>query len=182
MPDDKKQGIFDNEREVPHSTEDEATLGFMSDIAGGFKEPDATHASKEIENFFNNLCTEMPDLEGLWTEILKKRLYDKSLELKVTFPMKRVSTFIVIKQVTFSWRSRDLSSAWKLHLQTLAYAKKEEGVAKSEIMTRIIWSKDGKFMHKMSPFLKPTVASLVSKIISVFGFDSEYVEGITHPF
>lgn len=131
------------------------------------------------------LTERMTDLAELWETIESKKLLEKEMVIKVSYPMKQVSTFTIVKQLSISWKLYDkVYSPWKLYIQMLAMVTKSSRTpkGKSELYSRIIWSKHNKYFHKMSPFLRPSLFTLVSDLGKTFGFESNDVGSITYPF
>lgn len=129
------------------------------------------------------LKTEMSQLAVLWEEFEEKDLVNKEIDLRLTFPLKKVSSFVVIKQLSIGWKTGENAySPWRLHLQLLAMEKEIAGKKGYELVTRIIWSQEGKFYHRMSSFLKPSALKMITFLGQCFGFSSNFVDDIVYPF
>lgn len=137
---------------------------------------------ESLHRSVETLIEQMPDFSPLWEAILANDLGKQEIDIRISFPLKQVSTFVVVKQLTFSWKIGDSYSPWKLHVQLLATTKSSDKKDGSEINSRVIWSKEGRYYHKMSSFLKPNMMEMVCKLSPLFGFASKVVDELTFPF
>jgi len=139
--------------------------------------------SLSLGELTEKLKIDMSSLNGLWNIFETQNLYNKEVNVRLSFPYKQVSSFIIVKQLTISWKKgEDTVSPWKLHLQALAIPKDYESKEDSEIVTRIIWSREGKYYHKMSAFVKPSAMELLNNLSQCFRFSSSKIEDLTFPF
>lgn len=153
--------------------------------AGIFEDPQVPerHGSLPPEGVLALLQTEIPEFYDLWEAMKRRDMLSKGLDIHVSFPFRRVSTFYVIKQMRIAWKlSSGTYAPWRLYNQVLVTTTEADDERRPEIVSRTIWARDGKFFHKLNTFMRPSVRRLSDSLAHVMGFDSSRVDEITFPF
>jgi len=161
-----------------HIVEDNITNLFDDDVE--FINKDS--AKEKCITLLDDLIKDYPKYSQYWDICKENELFFKEVRIKVSFPLKRVSNFIVMKQIVLTFKlGENKYSGYKLYLQTLLRINTST-VDKLDIKNRIIWAKEGRFITDTDVQIDPEVLSILTKIGDIFWFNSKSMVDILFPF
>ena len=123
---------------------------------------DREEIMKKKMEVFNHLKSSFPNLLEGFSGI------DKEIKLKISYPFRRISDFIVLQQATLSFRDKEGYKKHRLYLQKILVSPERN----PEIQVRIIWARDKKFLINTDSRVNPELMNTLLKIGTSFGLFS----------
>ena len=134
----------------------------------------------KCEETFTELKKDHPKYNHLWDMYQSNELFFKEVRVKVSFPMRKVASFIVMKQIVLSFKLGEAKhSPYKLYLQTLLRSGSTD---KLDVKNRIIWSKEGRFITDSDTQVDPDIMGILFKLGDVFSMNTKSIIDMPFPF
>lgn len=135
---------------------------------------------ERCEETFAELRKEYPKYNNIWEVYQANELYFKEVRIKVSFPMRKVSSFIVMKQIVLTFKLGESKySNYKLYLQTLLRTNSPD---KLDIKNRIIWSKEGRFITDSDTQVDPDIMGILFRLGDIFSMNTKSIIDLPFPF
>jgi hypothetical protein len=135
---------------------------------------------ERCEETFIELRREYPKYSHIWEIYQSNELFFKEVRIKISFPMRKVSSFIVMKQIVITFKLGESKySSYKLYLQTLLRSGPSD---KLDIKNRIIWSKEGRFITDSDTQVDPDIMGILFKLGDIFSMNTKSILDLPFPF
>ena len=159
------------EQDEPIEDVDIVELERLDEIARNRELPFA----ERIENLKKRIPSKFHEILHAFS---RRNSNEMSVKISVEFPLKQVSDFIVIKQIKISFKE----TTGKFNPYTLYIQYILRNGMQSELSTRNIWAKEGKFLTETDTNLSPEIRKIADNLAETFGFHSKRVTDIMFPF
>jgi len=163
------------------SEKDLSNLGILEFDEEEESPVDFGSCAEKCNTLFSELKSDYPKFLKLWEIYKENELFFKEVRIKVSFPFKRVSTFVVLKQVMITFKIGESSYlSYKLYLQTLMMNTSTKD--KLDIKNRIVWSKGGRFITDTDTKVDPEIMGILFKLGEIFALTTKSIIDIPFPF
>lgn len=114
------------------------------------------------EQVFEEAKKNFPELKEIWDEVEEKDLLFKEVRIRISQPFKKISNFMILKQVAIIFKiGKKRFSPYKLYGQLL--------YLNGRYYTRIIWMKGNRFLTKQDFKADNKQLTVMTTLLKLFG-------------